>query len=303
MSPEQLRIMLASAQQTTRKNFGVNVEFSDVAEIGVDRLFALIPPPVREARAASIYDFKSGKGDKHKLADGILTTLKQHGTTLEDALAFARPYLPATAHPRDMREFANLLSEVMLERLQYWVKIKAMDGAPVLDGSPYNEWIYWDTLGYGDLPYDLVISNQLIASAEYVDVDVHSAIRGGLSVGTTTYSRNSQFGSFIFWTTFPFTDSSDSSKNLRDGEVYSDREAAELSGAYLAHEIGHLLFRFGHPFGQKACLMNPVNMLRFREWHHQIDGAACQIGSRPEMTFGAVPEYYNADWLRMAQKQ
>jgi len=194
MSQEQLRIMLASAQSTVKKNFGVDVEFTDVAEIGVDRLFALIQPPVREARRSSIYDFKSGTGDNRKLAEGINTTLTQRGTKLEDALAFAAPYLPA-GHPKDLMTFSELLSNVMLQRLEHWRKVKAADGAPVLDASPYNEWIYWDTLGYGNLQYDLVITNQLIASAEYVDVDVHSAIRGGVSVGTTSYSRNNKYGS------------------------------------------------------------------------------------------------------------
>lgn len=263
-------------------------------------MFSLIPPSVLEARRSSIYDFKSGRGDRHKIAESILTTLTQRGTTLEDALAFARPYLPAGSSPGDMREFCDLLADVMLERLDHWRKIRASDGAPVLDAAPYNEWIYWDTLGYGNLQYDLVITNQFIASAEYNGVDVHSALRGGVSVGTTTYSRNSKYGSYVVWSTFPFTDDSDITLQMRGGERYSDTEAAELAGAYLAHEIGHLLFHFGHPFGQKACVMNPVSMLRFREWFRQIDGGSCQIGSRPEMTAGAVPEYFNADWLRMS---
>ena len=110
-SPEHLRIILASAQLTVWKNFGVNVEFTDVPETGVDQLFALIPPSVREARLQSVYDFKSGTGDKQKLADGINTTLTQRGTKLEDALAFAAPYLPADTHPKDLKSFSELLCE------------------------------------------------------------------------------------------------------------------------------------------------------------------------------------------------
>lgn len=97
-------------------------------------------------------------------------------------------------------------------------------------------------------------------------------------------------------------DNSENTKLLRGGEKYSDREVAELSGAYLAHEIGHLLFQFGHPFGQKACIMNPVSMLRFREWFHQINSAGCPIGSRTEMTAGAVPIYFNSAWVRMSHE-
>jgi hypothetical protein len=285
--------MLATTRRTVKQNFGVDVEFTEVTETGIAQLFALIPQPVRNLSAQSIYDFKSGTGDRRKLAEGIYTTLKQHGTQLQDALAFARPYLPANAQPKDLREFCELLAQVMLERLEYWHQLKAADGAPVLDAAPYNEWVYWDALGYTPLPYDLVISNQLIASAEYVDVDVHSAIRGGMTVGTTSYSRNNRYGAFVFWSTFPFTNDSATSKLLRGGEEYTPSEAAELSGAYLAHEIGHVLFQFGHPFGQRTCVMNPVSMLRFREWFRQIDAAACAVGSRPEMTPGAIPVYYS----------
>ncbi|MDD5058806.1 MAG: hypothetical protein PHQ60_13135 [Sideroxydans sp.] len=300
MSPQQMRILLASAQKTVKENFGVNVEFTQVDETGIERLFALIPPRVLAERKQSIYDFKSGIGDKQKLAAGINATLTERGTKLEQGYGYAKPYLPEVPPPKTLMEFSELLSRVMLERLDNWRSVKAADGAPVLDASPYNEWIYWDTLGYGKLPYELVITNQLLASAEYVDVDIHSAIRGGVSVGTTTYSRDSKFGAYIFWSTFPFLDNSENTVQMRGGETYSAEEAAQLSGTYLAHEIGHLLFQFGHPFGQKSCVMSPVRMLRFRAWSRQIDSAACPIGSRPEMSVGAVPPIFNSNWLRMA---
>ncbi|MDO8990662.1 MAG: hypothetical protein Q7U91_13645 [Sideroxyarcus sp.] len=302
MSPGQVQIMLASAQLTVWKNFGVYVEFTEAPEIGIDRLFALIPPPVKEVRKDSIYDFKSGNGDKRKLAEGIRATLAEHGTKFESALAFAKPYLPEGNPPTDLASFSDLLANTMLERLEAWRHINAADGAPVLDASPYNEWVYWDTLGYGNLPYDVVITNQFIASAEYYGVDIHSAIRGGVTVGTTSYNRTGKYGSYVFWSTFPFTDNSELSRRMRGDDDYSETDAAELSGAYLAHEIGHLLLQLGHPFGQKACVMNPASMLRFRQWFYQVYGAGCLIGSRPEMNLGAIPPTYNATWVRMAQQ-
>ena len=300
MSAEQTRIMLASAQATVKKNFGVNVEFSDVSETGMAQIFALIPPKVRELRKSFIYDFKTHHGDKNRLVKSINTTLTERGTKLEDGLAYVKPYLP-DAQAKDLLSFSELLSKVMLERLQGWLSVKAADGAPVLNASPYNEITYWDILGYGDLPYELVLTNQLFASAEYEGVDIHTAIRGGITVGLTTYSRNSKFGSYIVYSTFPFLDNSEITKSLRGGEMYSEKEAAELAGAYLAHEIGHMLFQFGHPFGQKSCVMNPASMLRFREWQQQIDSSECLIGSRAEMTPGNIPEHYNINWLNMSK--
>lgn len=301
MSDAQLHTLLAAAQATAHEHFGVTLRFSEIAQTDVANLFARIPPAVRAARAPSIYDFKSGHGDPQRIAHGLQATLRANHTSLDEAYAYARPYLPAAARPASLRDFGMQLTEVMLTRLQAWRTLPALDGQPALDTSPYNEWIDWDTLGYGELPYDIVITNQLIASAEDDGVDIHTAIRGGLTVGTTTYSRQGRYGSFVFWSTFPFTDDSALSTQLRGGERYTSQQAAELSGAYLAHEIGHLLFRFGHPFERPACVMAPVRMLRFREWQQGLDAAHCRIGSSPEMRPGAIPEVYNADWLRLAQ--
>ncbi len=300
MTPEQLTTLLDAAQRTALEHFGVHLKFSTVTETTVDAVLALIPPKVRQARMNEIYDFKSGKGDRKRLAESILVTLQERKTKLADALAYARPYLPATISPKSLQEFSVILAEVMLEGLNDWRSIQAIDGKPVLDDTPRNEWVYWDTVGYGELPYDLVITNQLVASAEYTAVEVHTAIRGGLTTGTTTFSRTSPSGSFVFWSTFPFTDSSPLSHALRGDEDYNTTQAAALSGAYLAHEIGHMLFKFGHPFGQNKCVMNPASMLHYRTWQQQLDAQRCRIGSIPEMQVGAIPEIYNENWLRMA---
>lgn len=296
-SPEHLRIVLASAQLSVWKNFGTFVEFSEPDEIGVDKLFASLPPSIRDARTGSIYDFKSGKGDARELADGINRTLTERKTKLADALTFAAPYL-ADKQPANLEALSEGLARVMLERLSQWRTVKARDGESLINASPYNEWVYWDTLGYGNLQYDLVLTNQIIASAEYYGVDIHSAIRGGLTAGTTSYSRNSPYGSFVFMSTFPFQDESAVTRQFREGETYTEEYAAELAGAYLAHEIGHLLFQLGHPFGQKACAMNPARMMRFQEWYEQIDAAACPFGSRSEMKPGAIPPSYNLTWVK-----
>ncbi len=301
MTPEQIDILLESARKTALEHFGVHLRFSTVTETTVDAMLTRIPPAIIQARRSEILDFKSGATDRKQLSDGILYTLRMRQTKLADALAYARPYLPADAAPQTLEAFASLMADVMMDRLDDWRKVTGKDGKPVLDATPRNEWIYWDSVGYGELPYDLVITNQLLASAESTAVEVHTAIRGGLTTGTTTYNRTAPHSSYVFWSTFPFTDGSALSHKLRGDEDYTPEQAAELSGAYLAHEIGHLLFRFGHPFGKQACVMNPASMLHYRSWYQQLDAQRCAIGSMPEMQPGAIPEIYNEDWLRMVQ--
>jgi hypothetical protein len=84
---------------------------------------------------------------------------------------------------------------------------------------------------------------------------------------------------------------------LRGGARYGDEEAAQLAGAYLAHEIGHVLLHLGHPFNQNACVMNPAQLLDFRTWRNNLDAARCPLGSSAEMVPGAAGLTYNADWV------
>lgn len=297
MSPQHFALMLESARQTALDHFGVDIRFSAVETIDLARQFDLIPEAVRRARAEAIYDFRGGKGDQRRLALGMQRTFAAAGSRLDDLAAFAAPHL-AGLPVESLPSLVDSLTRVMLQRLDELKRIPARDGRPVLDASPFNEWVYWDSLGYGALPYDVVVTNQLVASAEYYGVDIHSALRGGITVGTTTYSRDSRYGAYVMWSVFPYLDDSPVSLHLRGGERYTEAEAARLAGAYLAHEIGHLLFHFGHPFGQTACVMNPVRMLEFRAAQALLSPEKCRPGSNPQMQPGAGPFKFNRAWAR-----
>lgn len=299
MSAEQTGLMLASARQAAREHFDVDLRFADPVRIGVDRLFEIIPKPVVAARAESIYDIRNGSGNRGRVGQGLQKTIDASGNRLADLAAFVQPYAPGV-RTDGIPGLAESLTEIMFHRLAEWKSVAAADARPVLDDSKYNEWVYWDSLGYGDLPYDLVVTNQLVVSAEYDGADIHSAMRGGLSLGTTAYSRSGKFGAYAMWSIFPFIDNSPVTLRLRGGERYTDDEAARLAGVLLAHEIGHLLFHYGHPFGRKACIMNPVPLLRFRETATGLDPAACRRGSNAQMKPGAVKLPFNMVWERAA---
>jgi hypothetical protein len=157
-----------------------------------------------------------------------------------------------------------------------------------LSKDQYNEWLYWSALGSTQLNYDIIITNTPIISVEKTFLDMHTALRGGITVGTTEYNPHTQFKTFVFWSTFAFFENDSVIKQLRNSETYTTSEALELSGIYLTHEIGHMVFHFGHPFSQTSCVMNPVPLLKFREWSHALNPQQCQIGSSPEMQINAV---------------
>jgi hypothetical protein len=292
LSRARLYVLLASMARTAREHFGVELRFEDpIEEIPIDKVFAAIPPErVRAAREA-IYDFKSGKGDRTRLEREFGKGFRESGQRLEGMLAFARPHT-GPLKEASFESLGRALARMELERIQGWKSVRALDGGPAIDATPYNEFPMWLQVGYTHLPYEILITNQVIASVEYTFPAVHAAIRGGYSNGITTYSSASKFGTTSIWSTFGFTTGDPWVTKMREGETYEGHEAAVLAGIAAAHEIGHQLFHFSHPFGATACVMNPVEMFAYRAWASKLSAKDCPIGSRPEIKPGAYKFVY-----------
>ena len=142
----------------------------------------------------------------------------------------------------------------------------------------------------------MVITNQLVASIEDHAMDVHSALRGGISNGTTFYSKDAQFKTYVFASTFPMQNDSRLLTALRADESYTTEQITDYVAAILTHELGHQLFHFGHPFGESACIMSPTPLLLFRSWYEQLDPDQCKPGSSKQMTPGVAQIPYYTHW-------
>lgn len=292
MSTEQLDALLVSIQMTAQEHFGVGIRFSGITEIPIGRAFAGIPRARQDAALADIYDFKSGTGDLPRLKNALVKIFAAQSEPLPDRIAFAQPYAPHLRSDATVAEFGAAMADLQLQRLGRWRDIKALDGGNVIDNNPYNEFAMWLALGYSELPFELVLTNQIIASAEYNSVSVHSAIRGGYTNGITTYSKASRYGTVSIWSTFAFNGNDDFIVKLRGGERYEPREAAQLSGVAATHEIGHQLFHLAHPSARPACVMSPVPMFAYRAWRDKLSAADCRLGSDPSMSPGAYQFQY-----------
>jgi hypothetical protein len=291
MSRAQLHVLVATIVHAVRAHFGVELRFGDIDELPIADVFARLTPELRRNAEQSIYDFKRGGGDRARLARAFGAGLRQSGESLNGMVQFARPHLGE----RRIDSFEALgaaLAALQLQRIQGWRDVQALDGGPAIDAAPYNEFLMWVQLGYTDLPYELLLTNQIIASVEYSFPAVHAAIRGGYSNGVTTYSRAARFKTASIWSTFGFTSNDKWVKGMRNGETYGAIEAARLAGISAAHEIGHQLFHFLHPFGQETCLMNPVPLFAYRAWAQKLDAEDCPIGSSPAMRPGAYKFVY-----------
>lgn len=291
MDDAQLSTLLRAAARTARAHFGVELKFSAPVRVEIGTLFATIPPRRREEMAAQIFDFKNPRRDTTPLARAFGRGFRSGGEPLDGMVAYARDHT-AVVEGGSYEAFGASMAALQLERVDQWRQRRALDGGPAIDHQPFNEFAMWLALGYGEVPYELLITNQIIASVEYTWPAVHTAVRGGYTNGITTYSQRSRFGTYSVWSTFAFQGNDEALVALRDGETYTPAEAAELAGISAVHELGHQLFHLLHPFGQTACVMNPVPMFTYRAWANRLSAAACPLGSSPAMTPGVLKFSY-----------
>ena len=294
MSAEQLEELLAEAKRYAANHLDVALVYLDLDVIRIDALFRLVDRAIAVDQMSNAYPFRERDNPRRRdLVDSVAGCLRQlSGEQIEQMREFAKPYLPVHASIDSLNDFAESLVDTQLARLDQWLHHPALDTRPVIDAQPFNEWSLWVALGYADLPYDVILTNQLVASVEYYHCSAHTIIRGGISVGGTNYSRSGLYQAYVFLSTYPFTSNAGTLPSLRGDDVYTTREAGKFAGAYLSHELGHLLFHFGHPFGRTPCIMNPSSLLRFREWYEATNKGDCPFESHPQMVPGAFEFLY-----------
>jgi len=294
VSAAELKIMLAETKRTVKEAFGIDLAFELQPETTVANLLALIPAKPWAIRRGAIYDFKSGVGDRDRLVAGLAKVFRKYKVDLAQGLAYAGPFLTTPPAAKTYEGLAAAAIDTHLGRLEHWKNLKTARGEPVIDDSAANEFIAWDLIGYGDLRYDLIITNQLVASAEYADADLSASLRGGVSTGGTSYSKAGRFKMYSFISTFPFIEPASIPKAL--GGVPDRAQAVRLAGQYTAHEIGHLLLLLAHPYANPACVMRSAQVLDYIAWARALDPAKCRIGASPAMTPGAATVNYRPDW-------
>ena len=297
LNDEQVSRVLIRSRQLIKQHFNVEVEFENKSNISIEKFFSYLPNKIISARGQYILDAKNIDGDTKKMMNAsIYSTLMEYDQQQASVIDYAKPFLIDSASVTNFTELADELVKTLLHRLKYWYQQKADDGYPVLNSEPYNQWVWWDSMGYGSMPYDVVITNQLVASIENYGMAVHSSLRGGITGGTMTYSKAGPYKGYIFISAFQLLNDFQLLETLRDDKHYNDDQIIDYMAALLTHEVGHLLFHFGHPFNDSACIMNPTPLLRYREWYDGLDEDACNSGAYPMMKPGAAKIDFNPDW-------
>ena len=261
--------------------------FAPTTTLAIGPVFSAIPYAVRREYASLLFDFNKEQSSVQRLIRGTIQSLRAYGDDTAQAREFAKPHLLAPLTDSSIENFARALVDTQLSRLTRWRSTLGPAGRPLLDDSPFSEFVYWTALGMTELPYEVIITNQLMASAEYAENSVHSALRGGLSNGLTTGSIHAQHGTVSILSLYPFIATDPATMALRDGAFTNQAEMVGAAAALLTHEIGHQLLHLGHPFGNSACIMSPVQLLHFKAWMRGFAPARCAVGSAPAMRPGA----------------
>jgi len=281
--------VLAQAVEFAKSTLGLALEFAPPREIPIAEGFLGYGPRQQARVEPTLYDFKNGRGDRRRLVEGTRRGLEHSGSSLDQLLRYARPHLLRAPDDESFHGLAEAAVDTQLVRLEAWRGLRGADGQPLLDASPYNEFNAWLAAAWtASWPFEVILTNQLIASAEYDNNHLHGALRGGVSNGLCTPTPQARHGLVSVLSAFPFTSNDAASVELRGGAPAQGGAPARWAAALLVHELGHQLLHLNHPFARADCVMNPPPLLLFPQWVAALDGRSCPLGSSPEMTPGAV---------------
>ncbi len=295
VSGEEISIIVEHAADLVKEYFGVTVDVpSAIHKLGIDDTFEGVVSQTPEGFEGLIGDFKSSNVDWAYVKELLVEQIESYPGALEDQISFAMPHLLREPASRDTNAFADAVVDTFKSRLSYWTEAKLEDGNPIIGdvpgrpSLPVNEYGYWTLMAKLGVDAEIVLTNQFIASVEYIPTPVHTAIRGGITGGSTEYNPASKLGATVWMSLAPFLMDDKLVTTLRNGKTYSRADALRYAGILLAHELGHLLLHLGHPWSNSACLMRPAEVLDFAAWADGLDAKACPIGSDPEMTKGVL---------------
>ena len=297
VTDNQLARILDLTRSLAKQHLQLDVEFETVTTTTIEQFFHYLPDKIVRGRQDAILDFsRIDEAVRQRMITAIAETLEAHKENPQAVIDYASPFLTSRDDVANLQQLTERLVDTLITRMQHWYAYKAEDGEPVLDDTPFNQWVWWDSMGYGDMPYDVVITNQLVVSIEDYDMDVHSSLRGGITAGTMTYSKRSPYHGYVFVSVFQLLNDYPLLAELRNYENYSEKEQVRYAAALLAHELGHLFYHYGHPFNAAPCLMNPTPLLKYREWYEALNASDCRKLDLPMMQPGAANLQYYPHW-------
>jgi hypothetical protein len=300
LTEQQINQIIIKTAQLALTHFSVQVKFEHKKSISIKELFSGLPYTATKYQSDKILTINTEQQVLvifDKIRKSISQNVQYGMHSVQSQIDYASPFLiESNKTVTNLDELTTALTKTLIQRHRVWLQQLANDGEPVLNGTPYNQWLFWDILGYGKLPYDVIITNQIVASIEENGMPVHTSLRGGISGGNMTYSEQGRLRGYVFVSAFQLMNNNPLLSVLRKDEAYSERQIIDYTAATITHELGHLLFHYAHPFNAQSCVMNPTPLLLYRQWYEQLDAEACRRLNPPMQQPGAARVSYNAKW-------
>ena len=298
-STESLERMLALTVLQVRLHLGQEIRFASLQTQSLPIAFQRFSPEVRSKLNPRLFDVRRETPESRKrfftgLRKELEGQLSDGGNTLANLIAYAKPHLVEglRGEPRASLDSLDSLVQAVGETHLTRLRAALASGMLPADASePFNEFIYWEFAQEMALRHEVVLTNQLIASAEFSNHALHTALRGGITNGVTFSNPRSALGTSAVGSLAAFFDDKPWLAPLTDATQiapYSLAEREHFLALLLTHEIGHMLLHLGHPYGVPACVMSPTKQLHYRAWANGLDAAACAGAKNRDMVPGRV---------------
>ena len=142
--------------------FGLQVRFERGDDYTLDDLLTLTPQAALEVAVNTFVEYSD---PPDRLATALASLFANPRSETRSEAAFLEPYIPG-AMAMTPQELAAAVADIWVQGTRAWLRLIAFDGEPVINAIPYHQHSIWSYVGYGELPFDIVITNQLIASAQ-----------------------------------------------------------------------------------------------------------------------------------------
>jgi hypothetical protein len=286
ITPELLDALLKRVQTLGASLLNLKLGFEPPKALSIKSVFDRIPAEARAALDAEALPFKTADLDsasRDALVAALAGRLRETRLPADELLAYAQPLLVRAPEAPSVLGLAEALVDTHWQRLQGLRAAKGLDTGPLLDGNPYNEPAYWAALDVTRLPFDVFVTNQVIAGVERRGGTLDGALRGGIVTGVTAPSGSARHGAYSVLSLYPVFSSEPWVMELRAGKSYAPAAAVDYAALLLLQQLGRQLLRLGTPFGQPGCVMGAPRGLDLETWAAAI-APSCALGSVAAMT-------------------
>ena len=298
LSEDEFSDVLDRAAALVQDHFALDVRFERGTDYAIRDLFKILPRSLLENAYRTFYRIPETPEDfqtlKKMIAAGFNSGLAPNAAIVRAVESF----IPCATKEMGTAELAEAFAERWFGGRRRWHGLRAQDGETVIDSSDFHQQSLWGHLGYADLPADIVITKQLVASAQPYGFDPVVALSGGMLMGITGFSRSAQFRAYSMVSTFPFINDLGDLSDLGPDQSFDPTIATRFAALMLAKEIGLVLLRLRFTWTTPSCIMFPEIPGKMRAHLDALDAAKCRIGSEPAMVPGTGGIVSNRRLLR-----